>query len=692
MTSAMRKIPDNYLSLKEWPAVDDAMLPASDQRRFKRLSDGVELYLAGHPMKDVVQIAGIGERRFHKLITRCLKLHDDGRIWGLRALVTGALVSKTPRSSPLASGTGGQYGYRGMFTKFMREHAEIEKALITALRGRGGKLAQLNKLSPREVFKAFNSLCGKFVGPSEYPLSTSDKGRRALARWVQNVYAHRYAADWIASKFGHSTAQAWNYAEGDGQAKSAPEPYSAWQIDEVTIDVEAKFILPDAYGGWEDMDVRRPLALRAVDVGTGAKIENRLVLASQASAEDMSMLLWDAIAGREKSGRVIPDLKSGLVEGAGYPASVIPELRFAVPSIIYLDNALAHLADHVQHVITHTFGGIVKLGTAMTPKERETVEGEFSAQARKLMRKLPGATGSNPKDPLREIAEVELENRIDTNELEQTIDAYVANGNALPATRSGNIPPFVRLRRLLDVGVLKPLYLSATKRKPHYFSKSQRVVVHVDLKSGRRPYINFLYQRYSSNFMKAQIGLKGKVLWARADFRNLQSVLLFNEDGTEFGSVDVLGPWGKFPHDVRIRKLFGRLKRKGDLGEHAEDRPLETLFAYLREHSRKDRAAAQQLAYLVTYLDRNISLLYPAIRDDLQDWLSAAAAADGFEMVPLDPPSAEALGPRVQAVKKPTAIVSPITSVDSTNSDASVHPANERSRRHPSLPRRVSLR
>lgn len=85
--NSLKKIPEEYLDIKEWPAVEESSLREKTKSRYIRLREGVELYLSNHSMKDVCERAKIGKRRFHILIDRCLLAHRDGRIWGLRALI-----------------------------------------------------------------------------------------------------------------------------------------------------------------------------------------------------------------------------------------------------------------------------------------------------------------------------------------------------------------------------------------------------------------------------------------------------------------------------------------------------------------------------------------------------------------------------------------------------------------------------
>jgi putative transposase len=82
------------------------------------------------------------------------------------------------------------------------------------------------------------------------------------------------------------------------------------------------------------------------------------VLAAQANADDIATLFWEALNGPPE----VPVVIEGetLLPGAGYPSVVIEKLRFAMPSVIFLDRALAHLASHVQHIGTVLFGARVE--------------------------------------------------------------------------------------------------------------------------------------------------------------------------------------------------------------------------------------------------------------------------------------------------------------------------------------------
>lgn len=627
-------LPECYKDMSKWPGFDDSTLKGADKKRYCQLRDATSLYLAYRPMCEVLTAANVKERYFLRIFARCLQRDSSGDILGCRAFVKNSFASPPVRTAPLVPSVDGKGGFFGMFRKLLRDHPKIEDNLVTLMNGYGQKGLRPNRLMFRGVHRNFCKFCeAEGLGIHEYPLNTGERARRALRAWIDSDYLPKFATRHVTLEHGIDAGGLAGYGEGDGQADRHATGYGAWIIDANTIDLNARYEVPNAQGDWEQLELRRFQELRLIHKGTSANLANRQVYSPQVSAEDVSMLLWDGVAGPSPVRQVIQGLREE--EGAGYPADVIPELRFAIPSVVYLDNALAHLADHVQHIVAHLFGANVILGRPKTPHERAAIESKFSLQARRVLHQLPSTTGSGPKDPRRKGSSVPVEGRVRAEELEQLLDVYVMNENAFLAAGAHNVAPLVRLRRQLVSGVLKPQYLPMDKRKAHYFSRPIRVTVKVDPATGRRPYINYLYQRYSSNALCRRFDLKERTMYVRPDFRNLRTVMLFTEDGREFGPVQALGHWGTFPHDVRIRRLFGRLKRDGELDTRAEDRPLEAMFALLRNKAPRNPTAALQLTYLCEYLLRNKFQMGPILEDASREWAAASEAIDAITILPM---------------------------------------------------------
>ena len=165
--------------------------------------------------------------------------------------------------------------------------------------------------------------------------------------------------------------------------------------------------------------------------------------------------------------------------------------------------------------------------------------------------------------------------------------------------------PLPRLIKMVNSGHLKPMHLKVTRRKAYWFSDPQKCRVLDYKKSGRRPYINFRYATYTSDRLKKlpSIGF----LIVRGDPNNLQEVMAWLPDGSEFGTLKAIGQWGDYPNDIRIRRMYGQFKKEAGFNESAEAEPLHALFRHLKAGAPTDQKVALKLAYLVDFFSKHIT-------------------------------------------------------------------------------------
>jgi hypothetical protein len=191
----------------------------------------------------------------------------------------------------------------------------------------------------------------------------------------------------------------------------------------------------------------------------------------------------------------------------------------------------------------------------------------------------------------------EIKDLIIGDELELVIDAYLRNQNCYPAAASNYVDPLTKLRRWIERSSFKPRYLPVSKRFPHFFYPPIKVTIRAKTRSP-----HFIWGvRYTSDLLRKSWILVDKTMYLRVDPRNLQTGVLFYEDGREFGPVYACGAWGKRPHDLRIRKMYMHLKYLNQLGDRPEDAPLDALFARLNRGALNSASDAVKLAYLVQY-------------------------------------------------------------------------------------------
>ena len=623
--------------MQGWPTVDtSAIKSAATQRRFDELKNAAQLYAAGSPMRDVLDLARVGPRWFYRLLRKCQDVAPDGQPFGFRALVKLACKQPPIRTKiRLEESNTPCSGYGGYFRKLLRDKPVIEAGLIAGLKRQGKDRLMPNTLDFRGVHRLFIRECKKAgVTDDEYPLNTQTEARRSLKAWLRSDFMAAHAASWFANEVSPAAAQSAGYSLGAGKDTRLEEPYAHWQIDEAIVDVLARYQLTTETGDTEELDLDRFMVIRVIALGSSVNLSWGLVLARQVAAHDLVSVLWDAIHGHTKIDAVIPGLDYH--PDGGFPATVFPELQYVVPSVIYIDNALAHLADAFQRLVMHLWGATVRIGRPGVPQERADVESQIKLMAHQLLHQLPATTGSHPTSALRKRAKGPIAHRLVASELAHTIDVYLANKNGLPAAACRYIAPIERLRRQLADGAIKLVTLPVAARRAHLFYAPHKVTVRFDAKGGRRPFVNFFGVRYSSRTLQCGFGMVGKVMTARCDPRDLRTIWLYDRStGNEWGCVSALGRWGKFPHDMRIRKLYLLLKRQGELGERADDSPLEQLYQSLRTNAPTHRRSATRLAYLMRYLEGWMDAPDRGVAQACDLWRESEQAANDAQTLPL---------------------------------------------------------
>jgi hypothetical protein len=599
---ALSDVPPEYRDISAWPSIEFSRLEHPERIRVARLVKALERKLAGQSNADAAAAGQIKVRELQRIFKRCLIRHPDGRIFGLRALPSGTRVRKPRRKSAHKQfADKPSAGYAGLFRKLLDDHPSIEADFVYKMTVERKHKPSLNKAGTRYCHRVFLELCqGAGVGPNEYPFTTQHKGRKAFRTWMQTEFLSKYASAWTLAQDGESAAQIFNYQGGDGSSKPLTGCYQVWQFDEVKVDLLARYEVPNAQGDWEQLDLPRFSLVRVIETGAGATLAWRLVLAAQPSAQDLMMLFWDALNGQPKAAQAVPGLD--YQEGAGFPANVHPALKFALMVSVQLDNALSHLQGAFQVLLAGVCGAVVHLGKPKTPQARAEIESRFKLQAQRFIHQLPATTGASPLDPVRKKAAVKVDKRVRVDELEHGLDVYLANENLTASARAGYEDPLERLRRQLAAGAIRPSYLPVSLRQAHFFNGLHKVRAIFDDKNHRRPFLNFLGARYSSPALQRAYQLKGQPLWIRFDPRDLRTLLVFTDDAQEFGPLSAMGQWGKFRHDLRIRRIFLKLKRQGEFDLRPEDEPLDAMFSHLRANAPRDRNKALQLAHLVAVL------------------------------------------------------------------------------------------
>jgi putative transposase len=121
------------------------------------------------------------------------------------------------------------------------------------------------------------------------------------------------------------------------------------------------------------------------------------------------------------------------------------------------------------------------------------------------------------------------------------------------------------------------------------------VTVKGKAKTGLRPHINFCSVRYTSALLASSPALIGKKLRMYYDPRDIRTVKVFFEDGTELGVLTAARPWGIPPHSLKVRQEILRLIEERKLEIREGDTPVEA-WVRLRMGQKNRKHVAGQLA------------------------------------------------------------------------------------------------
>jgi hypothetical protein len=588
------------------PSVDVSLMDKTGRKRVERMCKARDTFISGSSLDAASRQAGVNARRFQRIMTRYLEVADDGRIGGERVFQSHWRPHRHPkRVKPLDASKAGVWGATtGLFRQLMAENEDLRKDLVAALRRKGKAVLQVNKLVGRELRKLLERLCvAHEVAEDAYPLSTKDKGLRALRRWIVSDFLPLYASDWITAEAGSKPLQAGGEPVLKPTVVAEYEPYVAWTLDMARVDVRTAIEIVNASGDVDVVEVECFHVLRVIELGYATTLAYLIIYGRQVMAEDLGNLMWRALNGwtiRE----VLPDLR--MDPSGGFPVMVMSELRWRKPKVIYLDNALAHLSAVFGVIVELTMGADVKPGNPASPLERAEIETKFAIAARRLFHQLPATKGTGPTDPQRKRGDkVQVEGLIRADEIEHAYAVMMGNENGAVATAAHGIPPLERLRRALIRGAITAAPVALSSRCRHMFFPSRRVLVHAKADDTRRPYVNYDRIRYSSTELQRRYDLNGKYLYARADEDDLRVIILFDDKGAEVCRAHGEGRWGLIPHDRRMRRMALRNIDKAQFENMPQDGPLLALFASLQRDAPSKPSAALQLAHCLAVLGRH---------------------------------------------------------------------------------------
>ena len=588
-----------------WPAFDVSALPSARQMPFKARRLAVELYASGVTLSEIESRTGVERRHFYRLLERCLALHEDGRTFGWRGLVPHARVGGYERVADVAPGSGGRRpGAAGAFAQLLKAQPSLAKWLADSVRTKRVTIEQLSTDDGLRIrLDGLKYLHGDFLrqcrslglGPTDYPFNVEQTGIRSLSAALRRECLRSFGRG--ARLAGATHLKGKPRKPG---AATAMQALDVVEFDGHRLDLRLKVVVRDPLGFEQEFEIERIWLLVVIDVWTRAVLGYHVSLNREYSRYDVIRTIEAALEPHRRRVFTLPGVGYGAC--GGFPSEKLPELGYATWQWFKLDNAKANLAEDVRHALADFIGCFIDAGPAHTPDDRPYIERFFGTIASSLSSRLPGYTGSNPRDVRRALSDAKSNLRlyVSLSELDELLEAAIGGYNGTPHDGLNGRTPLEAVEHSVRVrGAILNWLPEAKRRTLCLMQTPRRTTVRGYLEQGQRPHINFHGVRYTNVLLASSGVFLGRELRVYYNSQDLRTVRAFTADGAEIGMLKAQGAWGEIAHDLKLRQEIIRQRGRKRLSG-AMSRDFLHLFVKRKlADAKRSRRAASELAHVL---------------------------------------------------------------------------------------------
>lgn len=599
-----RSIPTELSDIQLWPTTDESALSEPAQAQLTRRVRAMMLFVDGRtPLREITRLTGVGFNDLYRMFERCVARHEDGRIFGFRALIPYMHTRAYERRAPVTSRPSGQAGAAsGAFQQLLRQYPEIANWIERRVAERSRKQATLTEVHRqlRRLHSGFLAQCRQAgIQGHEYPFNQKHLGERSLASHVRALADRNFGAAARAAG-AQQVHHSWRDDPSEVR-KPATHPYDVVEFDGHKIDVRLTLRIDDPFGFETLLVLHRIWILVLLDTASRAVIGYALALGREYNKDDVAAALQATVTPHRPRESNIPALR--VRPGGGFPSAVIPETAWACWNTLRFDAAKSHFAKATLERLTTVVGCTTDNGPLGQKNERALVERFFARLTWHFAHRLPATTGSDPQAVERVLNDVDGNRSLmmTLDELEDVIEVVLADYNGEPHTGLGGRTPLEAMQFQLTRGEELLRTLPIVRRGTLCLLQEARVVtIRGNVSRGERPHINFEYVRYDSQLLSSIAGLIGQQLRIYFNVKDVRHLHAFFMDGSELGVLTAARPWCFSPHSLRARQEIFSLIRQRKLACREGSDPVAAWFAYKKDQARRHTRDANDLARMLT--------------------------------------------------------------------------------------------
>jgi len=591
-------IPKGYENINTWPNVDlDALYP-DDRIKFKKYKEAVRSYFIGQKsLKEIEKDSGISISEVSRRAKRCLEVHDDGLIWGYRALIPRVRIKKYTRKKLLNLRIESTGGDSGAFSHLLETYPTLKEFIYQRVikKKRKGNV-RIGKLNLKAIHNEFIKEIMK-LGIKGYPLDRKEQGLNTFYAYTKKLKTHHQKEN-AEITYGPDVANTLIHTGKGDSPKPVDRCFKRVECDEHKIDLIITLLVPLPNGGYKYITLDRIWVIVIEDVKSRSVIGYYISFKSHVNALDIIRAIARCFESHPRHAVVIPELNS--IRG-GLPVDINPELQWVAFDEISFDRDATHKAIEVKDKLKDVIGSRIVMGEAHLPITRPYIEQFFRLLEDKL-HQLPNTTGSHHRDPSSVNPEGEaLKHGLTVEEIIELLDTCLAEYNV------DSKRPVLGYRSSLEVleqdieirkNELIPYRKIPLNLQKHISVIGQEFPASIVNRKGRsRPYINFLYVPYSSDLLSNSPSLVSKRVKLLVDPDNLCFFEVYLDSGESIGTVKARGDWGYIPHSIETRRNYFKDHKKQDRQNQFDENALSTYLMVLAEKSLASRQAGSLWAH-----------------------------------------------------------------------------------------------
>ncbi|MFM0386967.1 hypothetical protein [Paraburkholderia dipogonis] len=376
-------IPAELRDVASWPRADDGALSCEARGVLQRRIQAMALFVDGHTsLREIGRVTGLRFNDLYRLFERCVTMHEDGRIFGVRALIPYRHTRAYQRSAAVTlSRDGIKGGTSGAFTQLLFRYPEIahwiERKVDERRRKNGGQREVLRGL--RRLHRDFLDQCRRAgVEAHDYPFNQQHLGERSLATHVRRL-ANRHFDAAAQAAGATQIAHAWEDAGGHVR-KPAVDPFDVIEFDGHKIDLRVTLRVDDPLGFETLLALHRIWILVLLDVATRAVIGYSLALGREYNKDEIAEALQATLTPHATRAFRIPGLR--VHSGDGFPSEVMPETAWACWNTLRFDAAKAHFAQATLERLTGIVGCWADNGPLLKKTNAHSSKGSLTSSPR----------------------------------------------------------------------------------------------------------------------------------------------------------------------------------------------------------------------------------------------------------------------------------------------------------------------